>query len=116
MNLFTDGQRSRMRALFYAGGARASFLQSKGLNEPWLQESPLADAKATLYPNPAHDQITVQVGLEQVGKTITLFNSQGQLLKTETIQTAQHTLKLDGLQPGIYFVKSGNLQQKFLKF
>src|ERR1043165_4981181 len=30
MNLFTAGQKQRMRALFATGGARASLLQSKG--------------------------------------------------------------------------------------
>jgi hypothetical protein len=37
MNLFTIGQRQRMRAAFAQGGPRASLLTSKGLNKPgWL--------------------------------------------------------------------------------
>ncbi|RYF77776.1 MAG: zinc metalloprotease, partial [Chitinophagaceae bacterium] len=36
MNLFTEGQKRKMRTAFADGGPRASLLQSKGLKEPWL--------------------------------------------------------------------------------
>jgi hypothetical protein len=114
MNLFTDGQRSRMRLLFAAGGPRASLLQSKGLNTPWLQEMPLASSSA-LYPNPASETITIQVSSEMLGKRIGIFNSQGQLQKAETILSLQQTIPLSGYKAGVYFLKGEGYSQKFVK-
>ncbi|HUP13072.1 MAG TPA: zinc metalloprotease, partial [Niastella sp.] len=37
LNLFTYGQKERMRSLFAGGGPRNSFLSSAGLNKPWVE-------------------------------------------------------------------------------
>lgn len=115
MNLFTEGQRSRMRQLFAADGPRASLLQSRGLGNPWMQEAPLPVGEAVLYPNPAQEKITVQVGSSFIGKTLRLYNSQGQLQKEETVTSPQQTISVAHLRPGIYFLRASDFLQKFIK-
>ncbi|WP_121354729.1 M43 family zinc metalloprotease [Flavisolibacter nicotianae] len=115
MNLFTAGQRSRMRLQFAEGGWRASLLQSRGLSEPWMQQAALPAAAATLYPNPAQDKVTIQVGQFLIGKKLSLFNSQGLLQNVETITSTLHTLSLAGLKSGVYFLRGEDFLQKFVK-
>lgn len=115
MNLFTEGQRSRMRSAFLSGGPRASLLQSKGLNAPWLQESPLMATGTTLYPNPTHDKLTLEVSSEMLGKKLSLYNRQGQLQKIEAITSSPQVLDVSNFKPGVYFLKGESYQQKFLK-
>jgi hypothetical protein len=116
MNLFTEGQRSRMRLQFAAGGRRASLLQSKGLNAPWLQEAPLpVSATAALYPNPAQDYVIIQVSNALVGTKLSLFNSQGILQKAETILSTHQTIAITDLKPGVYFLKGEGYAERFIK-
>ena len=115
MNLFTEGQRSRMRMQFAAGGWRASLLQSRGLNAPWLQEAPLPVSSTVLFPNPAQDKITIQIGSDFVGKKLSLYNSQGLLQKVETILSVQQTITIADLKPGVYFLKGEGFVQRFIK-
>jgi hypothetical protein len=47
INLFTKGQKARMRALFETGGFRNAILTSKGLDRPLIFESPLPSMAAS---------------------------------------------------------------------
>jgi hypothetical protein len=115
MNLFTLGQRQRMRAAFNEGGPRASLLQSRGLHEPWLSEAFLPLPEALLYPNPARDRLTLQTENVQVGKTVRFLNSQGQVVGVERITATQQTFDVQHLMPGIYFLKGEGFLHKFIK-
>lgn len=115
MNLFTKGQRNRMRSLFIEGGARAALLQSKGLSEPWANEVPLPSGDASLYPNPALEKITVRVNNSLIGKKLSLFNSQGQLQKSLVIDSSQQSISVADLKPGVYILKGEGFVQKFIK-
>ncbi|MDQ3277596.1 MAG: M43 family zinc metalloprotease [Bacteroidota bacterium] len=115
MNLFTTGQRRRMRAAFAEGGPRASLLQSKGLGKPYLLESPLMVPEGSVYPNPAADKITVIVNSSMVGKKISLYNHNGQLLQVVIIQSEQQLLNITSLRGGLYLLKGEGFQQKFIK-
>lgn len=116
MNLFTIGQRTRMRSLFAAGGPRATLLLSKALNEAWVQESPAVNtAMAALYPNPASTRITVAFTSAMLGKNVHVYNAQGQLQKTETVVSLQQVMDVSKLPSGVYFVKGEGYLQKFSK-
>ncbi len=115
MNLFTAGQRQRMRSAFYQGGSRASLLSSRGLEEPWISELPPPAPTAALYPNPASHSITLQTDGGQIGKTFTLVNNQGQLIRTERITAPSQTIEIQTLKPGVYFLKGAGFQHKFVK-
>lgn len=114
MNLFTAGQRSRMRSLFASDGWRSSILQSKGLNASW-QQAALPSGSIAVYPNPAQNVITLQSGSELLGKQLGLYNSQGQLQKLETVVSVQQSISLTGLKAGVYFLKGEGYSQKIMK-
>jgi hypothetical protein len=115
MNLFTLGQRQRMRAAFSEGGQRVSLLQSRGLEEPWMTESPLALPTAAVYPNPATAGITLQTDVAMVGKNVVLVNGQGHIIRVERIVSTQQTINLQVLKPGVYFLKGEGFLHKFIK-
>ena len=117
MNLFTLGQKAKMRAAFDVGGPRESLLESKGLKEPTLLGSPLPDAKATtsIYPNPAQGELNLNLGVPFIGKTILVVNMNGSVVQTVQIRTAIQKLNLSALKAGMYFIKGEGLSEKFIK-
>lgn len=115
MNLFTTGQKERMRSLFSDGGPRASLLTSRGLTVPMPAEAPLPAGSASLYPNPATDKISIQVNNSMVGKSIAIFNSAGARVKNETILSEQQTINISGLKAGVYILKGDSFLQKLIK-
>ena len=56
-----------------------------------------------VYPNPATHQVMVNVGGE-----VLLFDSRGYLLRRQSTNGDQIVFDLDGLTPGIYFLRSGD--------
>lgn len=110
-NLFTKGQKERMRALFAAAGSRHSFLSSTGLNPPLIFEAPLPEndpqwLHPQLYPNPASSDITLDLSYDErwVGKTIQIVNLQGQTVMLVTITSKKMQIDIKKLQAGIYFL------------
>lgn len=117
MNLFTVGQKVRMRAAFNLNGPRESLLQSKGLREPWLQEAPMPTetVSVAVYPNPATSEITVNFGTERIGAIALIVNANGSIIRQEIIKSAIQKLTLSHLNAGIYFIKGDGFSQKFIK-
>jgi len=127
VNLFTEGQKKRMRALFAPGGVRNSLLTSYGLNAPLIHETPLPEEtpkwlQPRLYPNPATNELILDVAydIRWIGKTVLLINMNGQ--KVMEIQIASRTQKIDisKLVPGVYFISTRKedgsyIKQKFIK-
>ena len=56
------------------------------------------------YPNPAREQITIS-GLTGCG-VLTVFNSLGQACFRRNITSAEEKISVNGLSPGIYFIKA----------
>jgi hypothetical protein len=118
MNLFTAGQKSRMRSCFAEGGPRESFVQSKGLKEPWMDESALPEpgSRLLLYPNPAKEEININMGMEGVGKVVSIVNMNGVVVQSVKIQSAVQKLSLSSLKAGLYFIKGEGFTEKFIRF
>lgn len=114
MNLFTAGQRTRMRDNFNEGGPRASLLQSKGLSEPWITKAPPV-TEAAVSPNPAIDKLTIQVNTSMLGKSLVLLTTNGQVRKQLLLQAPQQTVDIADLKPGVYFLRCEGFMQKFIK-
>lgn len=111
MNLFTQGQKSAMRALFAPGGARHTLLTSKGLNPPLISEIPLPEEdpkwlEPRLYPNPANGSVTLDLAYDPrwTGRTLQVYNLQGQTVMTMVIPSRTFRIDLSTLQAGIYFL------------
>jgi Pregnancy-associated plasma protein-A/Secretion system C-terminal sorting domain len=128
MNLFTLGQKQRMRAQFEVGGSRYTFLTSTGLNEPWMEAAPLLEKDSTVqaafmqvYPNPAINDIVLQYHgtINASGNILYLVNTTGITVQKINITTATQKVTLTQLQPGIYFlegmVNNTKVHQKIIK-
>jgi hypothetical protein len=126
-NLFTKGQKARMRALFEEGGERYGLLTSYALQPPLINEMPLPDELprwyyANMYPNPATNEITLDLtyDIRWTGKTITISNAQGQVMLRTTINSKVVKINVSQLPPGIYFIYAkkedgDTIKQKLVK-
>ena len=122
MNLFTEGQKSRMRAAVSAGGPRNSLLYSRGLQAPWVEGAPVEEEVITasrLFPNPANTQITLGTGDQWIGRTVYIRNLNGAVVHSVKIIAKWQPISLMGLRPGMYILQAENgaekLQEKFVK-
>jgi hypothetical protein len=128
MNMFTHGQKARMRSLFAAGGARSSILSSTGLQQPQVFEIPVVEQAPTwlhyqLYPNPAVNEMTLDLSYDSrwIGKTLRILNLQGQSMTQIVISNKIQKIDISQLKPGMYFLVGKKddgdfIQQKFIKF
>jgi hypothetical protein len=118
INLFTNGQRDRMRANFSAGGPRAALLLSKGLDKPWAVRPPAPEPvpaplydNRTLYPNPAQAQLTLDLGSNGsswTGKELRIYNMQGALVQKGLITNRQQRINVAAFSAGVYWIVSNN--------
>lgn len=127
MNMFTYGQKARMRALFAPGGFRNSFLSSAGLDAPLIFEAnlPVESPKwlhPQLYPNPATSEMTLDLAYDVrwMGKVITVTNLQGQVVEKLQINSKSQKINVSKLLPGLYFLSAKKedgdfIKQKFIK-
>lgn len=125
MNLFTQGQKARMRGMFDPGGPRSSLLLSKGLNPPLSSEIELPEEDPKwlhpqLYPNPATTQLTLDLSYDTrwLGKNLKIINIQGQTIMNVTVTTKNQPIDISRLQPGVYLLaaKQDDGQSMKLKF
>jgi hypothetical protein len=119
MNIFTIGQRDRMRALFEPGGERYALLSSTALAASALADTVSAvaeDATVTLtsvYPNPAKDFVTVSITDQNaIGSTIEMYNQVGQKVVSQKISQLQFQLSVSSLNTGIYYIKINDGKSK----
>ena len=127
MNMFTNGQKARMRALFVSGGSRNSILSSTGLSAPLIFEVPLPDEPPRwlhpqLYPNPATTEMMIDLAFDVrwIGKTIAITNLQGQTVMQIAITSKNQKINISKLQSGMYLLTAKKedgdfIKQKFIK-
>ncbi|MFZ1259785.1 MAG: M43 family zinc metalloprotease [Chitinophagaceae bacterium] len=127
INMFTEGQKARMRALFNTGGPRNSLLLSKGLNPPLIAESPSTteDPKwlhPQLFPNPANNELNLDLSydIRWMGKTIFVTNLQGQTVMNLSITSKNLKIDISRLQAGMYFLAAKkddgeSMKMRFIK-
>ncbi len=128
MNLFTKGQKARMRALFEAGGPRHNILVSKGLNPPLIAEMPLPEddprwLQPKIYPNPAVSHLILDLSYDSrwIGEKIFVTNLQGQSIMNEIIVSKIQQVDISRLPSGLYFIAAKkddgeSMKLKFVKF
>jgi len=118
MNIFTQGQKQRMRSLFALGKARNSFLTSFGCDPGQASGGPLptdssetstAPAGISVFPNPATHSITVApVGdFSLSNKTIYIYNATGKLILSHRFYFNTEKLDISGLSSGVYIMAVG---------
>ncbi|MBC7850149.1 MAG: T9SS type A sorting domain-containing protein [Chitinophagaceae bacterium] len=113
MNMFTNGQRDKMRASFAKGGAHNALLSSNGATGIPLPEvapvAPAADIAIRMYPNPAVNAVTVDISKCEnlIGQFITIHNHLGQQVSQVKITATLTTINIQSLNAGMYFLKAG---------
>lgn len=74
------------------------------------------DFDFSLFPNPVNDELLVQLDeLNATNVQLQIFNSVGQKVFVQEIQSAQTELNLSSLEKGIYFISIGNEKQQIIK-
>jgi len=119
MNMFTIGQKKRMRALFAKGNIRNSFLASFACDSslaeaaplPIPETAPVAEAVDLfkVYPNPVQTTTVIEYApaAEFSVKQVSVYNMLGvKVFSTQIIQ-AKTTVDLSKLSKGVYIVKIG---------
>jgi hypothetical protein len=125
LNLFTEGQKSRMRSLFNADGFRNGLLFSRGLDHPWMPPAediglPLVE-KLSLYPNPASASLELNFDTHKnwVGKELQITNVHGIVVQRFLITSTRQTVNISRLQAGVYFLQGQSegkkISEKFVK-
>lgn len=132
MNMFTNGQKTRMRALFGNNNLRNSFLASFACDSTLatggqlppavtspvvtptvpskivtvLTKSPTKSFAAKVYPSPAVSSVTIEYvnGSATAVKTINVYNVLGGKVLTAQLTTAKTALNISSLTKGIYIV------------
>jgi len=122
MNMFTQGQKQRVRVLFEPGGARHSFLTSKGFDEPLIFEASLPDfypkwLHAQVYPNPASSRLTIYFEYDPrwIGKELFVIDINGKTVMKKVIHANILELDISKLNAGIYFLRAQKDDEKILQ-
>lgn len=122
VNIFTEGQKTRMRSLFAQGGPRYPILLSTGLNYPLITESPLPEEPPRwlhpqIYPNPATSELTLDIAYDfrWIGNTLAILNVSGQLVMQVPITSKIQKINISRLQPGVYFLSVKKEDGRFIK-
>ncbi len=68
----------------------------------------------SIYPNPAQEQITVEVSDNAVGRQLTIVDVAGKVVYTQPITATTITVTVHRFQQGIYFVKADNVTSKLV--
>lgn len=127
INLFTEGQKDRMKALFAPGGLRYSLLTSYAFNTPLSGEVPLPDdvpkwLHPQIYPNPASDELIIDLSYDArwIGNTISILTVSGQQVMHVLITSKIQRIDTRRLNPGLYIISTRKedgsyIKQKFIK-
>lgn len=126
-NLFTEGQKLRMRILFEPGGSRYGILTSYALRKPLVSGTPIVDEMpkwfyANVYPNPTVAEITIDLSYDVrwIGKTVTISSVQGVPLMLVKLSSKIMKINVSNLKPGVYFITGKKedgttIKQKLIK-
>ena len=70
-----------------------------------------------MFPNPAHDVLTLEVNESFIGKTYQIYSSLGEIVKKGTLDSTNNLISLSKLSPGIYSIKINGLEEnlRFVK-
>jgi hypothetical protein len=122
INLFTIGQRYRMRSLFNEGGVRHALLFSKGCHgsplpaPAALPGDSVIHTAVTIFPNPVQRTVQIGIGDEQLmGEWVTLFDQLGKPVVQARITKNVTTIPVHFLKEGLYYVRVGGKVYKILK-
>ncbi len=118
MNMFTNGQKIKMRGMFAINRARNSFLNSFACDSSFASGAPLPNdtlpeaklaADVKIFPNPVQQYLTIVPlnGYELSGKVISIYNTAGARIMQQKINNSNDKLNMSTLPAGIYILVIG---------
>jgi hypothetical protein len=114
MNMFTYGQKNKMRGIFSLTGARNSFLNSMACDSSLAEGSPLPDiilppeTGISVYPNPVIDILNIKSqGIELAGQVAEIISIEGKKLGRYILSSNNESIDLGKLPGGVYLLKIG---------
>lgn len=126
MNMFTIGQKKRMRALFATGNMRNSFLSSFACDSNLVQGGPVAVdtvpvvpvAKQDVYkvyPNPVQSAVTIEYKPADniITRSFSVYNMTGVVVVSGQLTKEKTSIDLTQLKAGVYIVRVGEGSGKF---
>ncbi|MEM8910084.1 MAG: T9SS type A sorting domain-containing protein, partial [Bacteroidota bacterium] len=78
---------------------------------------PTVEQRLLVYPNPVENQLTIELPHPPSASrptALSVFNQQGQLLRSLQLKQQQTTLSLAELSPGSYFLRAQPLQKNLV--
>jgi len=79
-------------------------------------ETEIASSEFSIYPNPAQDQLTIELNVAG-NKTVEITNMNGQVIEKLNFSETSNQVSISALPAGVYFVKFQNGSAKrFVKF
>ncbi len=114
-NMFTVGQREKMRESLVQGGLRYKLASSDAATAIGLPEpNPIPEPKELegfhYYPNPTTGNVTVSFANSETlaGKMVTIYNHLGQQVMQVKLTRNNATINLQSLKDGVYYLKTGD--------
>jgi hypothetical protein len=116
MNIFTHGQKTKMRGQFAINGPRNSFMNSFACDSSMATAAPLPDDTSVavvtispsfnIYPNPANNEMNVLGlnGFDLKGQSLKIYSASGVLQFTKSNLNASEKINISQLNSGVYFV------------
>lgn len=112
MNLFTNGQKTKMRRQFSINGPRNSFINSFVCDSSMaISNDTIVVVKAVvpsfnIYPNPATNVLNIEGmnGFDLKGKVLKLYTSSGVLQFTKSNLMSYEKINISQLHSGVYFL------------
>ena len=113
MNMFTVGQKNKMKSLFAKGGLKNTFLSSSGCDVglaqagPVLTEASSAISSVSLYPNPASSFVFVEPNSASsfVGQQVKIFDVYGNPTLSKKLNSQKNFIPIATFPNGIYFLQ-----------
>jgi hypothetical protein len=102
---------------YSVSSAFGSCLSESVYSNPQLLIPVIKATGISLYPNPASDELTIEVIESFIGKTYQIYSSSGELVKKGKLDSIKNQIALTKLPTGIYSLKVLGLQEsiRFVK-
>jgi len=66
------------------------------------------DENINIYPNPTNGLVTLEVSLEKIGKSYSILDFSGRIIREGKISSAQEQIDLQGVARGVYYLSMEN--------
>lgn len=95
-----------------ANSSSQRIINSENINEEYELENQLNNSFIEIYPNPTNGQFTVEIPDITENSNLKIYNTYGQLMLQQQINSNPTQIDLSGFEKGIYFVRFQTKEQE----